>query len=160
MENNNQYYVYKHYNPETSICFYVGIGKGDRVFSGGYHRNKKWKAEVRNGNGFTFDYVKKNISKKEALDIERNLISKIGLENLCNIVGESGNSTAFKKGQIPWNKGLMNAQANATKKVEYNGVVFDSVQDLTKFLGIGTTTFYRRIKKGVLNIKYIGWSTQ
>ena len=35
----NNYYVYTHNNIITGECFYVGIGKNDRVFDGGSKRN-------------------------------------------------------------------------------------------------------------------------
>src|SRR6478736_2035873 len=109
--NKDVYYVYRHLHPDTEEIFYIGIGKGNRIFAGGEHRNKSWKKYVLKAQGFKFKFLHENISKREALDIERSLINEIGLENLCNIVGEEGNSTAFKKGLIPWNKGLTGAQA-------------------------------------------------
>jgi hypothetical protein len=149
------YYVYTHNNIKTGKCFYVGIGKNDRVFDGGGKRNQKWKRYVWDNNGFQFQIIVNGITKEKALEIERNCILKLGLENLCNIVGEEGNSTAFKKGLIPWNKGLKNAQAPSSKKVIYNGDLFDSVNKLIEHLQIGTTTFYRRLKKGQIQIEYV-----
>lgn len=155
MENNNIYYVYKHLNPTTKEVFYIGIGKGHRVFDGGSKRNNKWKQYVYDAGGFLFEFVVKNISKKEALLIERNLILEYGLENLTNIVGEQGNSTAFKKGQTPWNKGLKGVQAPCNKKVLYNNKEFDCVKDLRNYLKISNTHFYRLKKQGKLNVVYI-----
>lgn len=151
----NNYYVYTHNNISTGKCFYVGIGKNDRVFDGGSKRNKKWKKYVWENNGFQFQIIVNGISKEKALEIERICIVNLGLENLCNIVGEEGNSTAFKKGLIPWNKGLTNAQAPSSKKVRYNGSEYNSVNDLVAYLQIGTTTFYRRLKKGTIEIQYV-----
>lgn len=151
----NNYYVYTHNNIFTGLCFYVGIGKNDRVFDGGSKRNKKWKQYVWENNGFQFQIVVNGISKEKALNIERKCIVKLGLENLCNIVGEEGNSTAFKKGLIPWNKGLKNSQSTSIKKVSFNGNNFDSVNLLISHLQIGKSTFYRRLKKGVIKIKYV-----
>ncbi len=151
----NNYYVYTHNNIITGECFYVGIGKNDRVFDGGSKRNRKWRKYVWDNNGFQFQIIVNGISKEKALEIERSCIVSLGLENLCNIVGEEGNSTAFKKGLVPWNKGLKNAQAPSSKKVQFNGVLFDSVNALISHLEIGTTTFYRRLKKGVIEIQYV-----
>ena len=155
MINESIYYVYAHISPINKKVFYIGIGSKHRVIEGGRLRNKKWQEQVYNDGGFLFEYLHKNISKKEALKLEQNYILKYGLENLTNIVGESGNSTAFKKGGTPWNKGKFNAQACATKKIIYNFKEYESVQDLIKYLKIGNTTFYRRIKKGTLNIQYV-----
>jgi hypothetical protein len=151
----NIYYVYAHISPVTKCVFYIGIGSKHRVIEGGRLRNKKWQEQVYKDGGFLFEFLHKDISKKEALRLEQQYILKYGLSNLTNIVGESGNSTAFKKGGTPWNKGLLNSQACATKKVVYDGMAFDSIQDLVGYLKIGTTTFYRKIKKGTLKIKYV-----
>ena len=151
----NIYYVYAHISPITKNIFYIGIGSKHRVIEGGRHRNKKWQEKVYNDGGFLFEFLHKNISKKEALELERQYILKYGLNNLTNIVGENGNSTAFKKGGIPWNKGLKDAQSCAYKSILYNDIKFDSVKLLVKYLNIGNTTFYRRIKKGTLKVKYV-----
>lgn len=151
----NNYYVYSHNNIETGKCFYIGIGKGDRVFDGGSKRNRDWRKYVWDNNGYKFQILVNGISKEKALYIERLCINKIGLENLCNIVGEGGNSTAFKKGQVAWNKGLKNAQAVSSKKVMYENKIFESVQDLRNYLKISQTTYYRRISKGTLSVQYV-----
>jgi len=103
----NIYYVYAHINPITKKVFYIGIGCKHRVIEGGRLRNRKWQEEVYNAGGFLFEFFHTNITKPEALKLERQYIIKYGIENLTNIVAEQGNSTAFKKGQTPWNKGLI-----------------------------------------------------
>ena len=150
-----EHYVYKHLNPKNKEVFYIGVGKGHRVVDGGRHRNKSWQEYVYNNGGFCFEIVKKNLFKEDALILERELIKDYGLENLTNIVGEQGNSSAFKKGQTPWNKGLKNAQAPSHKKVVVNGVKYDSVKLAKKALGISNTTFYRRLNKKQINVIYI-----
>ncbi len=149
----NKYYLYIHINPITKKIFYVGVGQKDRIIDGGSKRNKAWKNEVYNAGGFLIEFIKKGISKSEALLLEKKLIKEIGLENLTNIVGEDGNSTAFKKGQIPWNKGLTGVQSCAFKKVIAKGIQYNSVNECIKKLGIGHTTFYRWHKKGL--VKYV-----
>jgi hypothetical protein len=155
-----KYYVYAHLNPITSEIFYIGIGKNDRVLDGGSKRNKSWKDYVYRNKGFTFKFLHNNLTKEESLILERKYIREIGLENLTNIVGEEGNSTAFKKGQIPWNKGLTNCQNFATKKVEYDNVIYNSINDCIKSLGIGKTTFYRYVKKNKVKYVYKDYSNQ
>jgi len=151
----NQYYVYKHINPKTLKVFYIGIGCKHRVIEGGRLRNKKWQREVYEAGGFLFEFVVKDVSKEEALREERRLINEYGLDNLANIVGEEGNSTAFKKGLTPWNKGLTGAQACVYKPLICEGIQYDSVDECIASLKIGRTTFYRRIKKGDLKIEYV-----
>lgn len=153
MMKKNNYYVYRHFSPKDFSVFYVGIGKNDRVFDGGSKRNRSWRKKVWDEGGFLFDIVEKDITKELALEIERELIIGYGIENLCNVVGEGGNSTAFKKGQTPWNKGLKGAQATSTKKVLIDGVTYSSVNDAIKNIGIGKTTFYRWVKKG--KVQYV-----
>ena len=145
MENN--YYVYSHINPLTKKVFYIGIGKNDRIIDAGAKRNKAWKKEVYSSGGFLFEFLHTGVSKSESLELERFYIKKIGLINLTNIVGEEGNSTAFKKGSTPWNKGLTGAQSCAYKKVIVDGITYDSVAECTKLLNIGKSTFYRWVKK-------------
>lgn len=139
----------------TKEVFYVGIGKGDRVIDGGSKRNKSWKKYVYKNNGFIFDFVITGISKKEALEIERKLIIEFGIDNLTNIVGEDGNSTAFKKGQTPWNKGLLGAQSCKYTPIEINNIRYESVKDARETLGISQTHFYRLINQGKLKVKYL-----
>lgn len=148
-----KYYVYAHITPIENKVFYIGIGKNDRVIDAGSKRNKAWKKVVYENNGFLFKFLHENLTKEESLVLERKYIKEIGLENLTNIVGEEGNSTAFKKGLIPWNKGLKNCQEVFTKKVEHLGIVYDSVNECIEKLNIGKTTFYRWVKKN--KIKYV-----
>jgi hypothetical protein len=149
----NKYYLYTHVNPITKKVFYVGVGQKDRIIDGGSKRNRAWKAEVYSAGGFLIEFIKKGISKSEALMLERKLIKEIGLENLTNIVGEDGNSSAFKKGQTPWNKGLTGVQSSAFKRVFVNGILYNSVEECVKKIGIGKTTFYRWVKKD--KVKYV-----
>lgn len=151
MENN--YYVYAHLIPKNKKIFYIGIGKNDRVIDAGSKRNKDWKKVVYENKGFLFIFLHENLTKEISLEYERKYIREIGLENLTNIVGEEGNSTAFKKGLIPWNKGLKNCQDITTKKVEHLGIIYNSVYECINELNIGKTTFYRWVKKN--KIKYV-----
>lgn len=148
MEN---YYVYSHNKLSDGKCFYIGVGKNDRVFDGGSKRNKFWKQVVKSEQGFSYNILVNNIDKKKALSIEQSFISQIGIDELANIMGSGkGNSGSFTKGRKTWNKGLKNCQPYAVKKVRYNNIVFESVNEAIKSLNIGKTTFYRWVKKGVL----------
>lgn len=151
MEKN--YYVYAHLTPIENKIFYIGIGKNDRVIDGGSKRNIFWKKVVYNNKGFVFKFLDQNLTKEECLILEKKYIKDIGLDNLTNVVGEEGNSTAFKKGLTPWNKGLVNCQDYYVKKVEHNNITYNSVSDCIYSLKIGKTTFYRWVKKN--KIKYV-----
>lgn len=148
-----KYYVYAHLTPIENKIFYIGIGKNDRVIDAGARRNKSWKKVVYENNGFLFKFLHKNLTKEESLILERKYINEIGLENLTNIVGEEGNSTAFKKGLIPWNKGLSYPQDNHNKKVIHNNIQYNSVIECIKTLKIGKSTFYRWVEKN--KIEYV-----
>jgi len=148
----DEYYVYTHNKLCDGKCFYIGVGKNDRVFDGGSKRNRFWKEVVKGEQGFSYNILVNNITKKTALSIEQSFISQIGISDLTNIMGDgNGNSGSFIKGYTTWNKGLKNCQPYAVKKVRHNNIVFDSVNDAIKSLKIGKTTFYRWIKRGVLS---------
>lgn len=149
------YYVYCHNSNIDGKCFYIGVGRKDRVFSQCEHRNKNWKRKVWLEGGFSFRILVSGLPKKKALEIERSFIKQIGLENLTNIVGEFGNSTAFKKGLIPWNKGLTGAQACVYKPLVYEGIKFESVKQLREYLKISNTHFYRKVNQGKIIFKFI-----
>ena len=72
-----EYYVYIHLNPKTNEIFYIGKGKGNRK-SSKVGRNEKWKKYVSNlTEQFKILILKENLSDKEALELERKVISKI-----------------------------------------------------------------------------------
>ena len=72
-----EHYVYIHLNPKTNEIFYVGKGKGHRK-SSKTGRNKKWTEYVlKLGGQFKILVLKDNLSEKEALGLERKIISKI-----------------------------------------------------------------------------------
>ncbi len=148
------YYVYSHNQLSNGKCFYIGIGKNDRAYSGASKRNKFWKAVVENEQGFSYNILVNNIDKKKALFLEQSFISQIGIENLTNIMGDGiGNSGSFTKGNVAWNVGLKNCQRYFVRRVEHKGVEYNSVDEAIKQIGIGKTTFYRWVKKGT--VKYI-----
>lgn len=150
----NNYYVYTHNKLSDGSCFYIGIGKNARVYDGGAKRNKFWQSVVSNEQGFSYNILINGITKSKALKIEQDFISQIGINNLSNIMGDGqGNSGSFVKGMATWNKGLKNCQTYAVKKVECNGVTYESVNEAISDLSIGKTTFYRWVKKG--KIKYV-----
>ena len=150
----NNYYVYSHNKLSDGSCFYIGIGKNARVYDGGSKRNKFWQNVVSNEQGFSYRILVNNISRSKALELEQDFLRQIGIDNLANIMGDGiGNSGSFIKGQKPWNKGLSNCQNYAVKKVECEGIIYESVDSAIKSLSIGKTTFYRWVKKG--KIKYV-----
>ena len=78
----NNYYVYIH-KTKDGIPFYVGKGKGKRAWSNA--RNTNWKEFVNQIGEYDIELPHTNLSEEKALDIEKELIAKIGLDKLTNI---------------------------------------------------------------------------
>jgi hypothetical protein len=81
----NNYYVYLH-KTKDGIPFYVGKGKGKRAYS--TNRNADWLRFVDSIGEYDVEIPYNNLSEDKALEIEKNLIAKIGLDNLTNILAE------------------------------------------------------------------------
>jgi hypothetical protein len=90
------YYVYKHIRLKDGSIFYIGKGKGLR-FESEKGRNEYWNRIVRKDGGFTAEIVKENLTNEEACDLEKKLISEIGLNSLSNIA-EGGTGGDTRKG--------------------------------------------------------------
>ena len=76
MENENKYYVYIHTYPGTDEPFYVGKGHGNRAYV--TNRSKWWKNIVNKYNGFDVKFIYENLSDDEALNLEKEIIAKLG----------------------------------------------------------------------------------
>lgn len=68
-----KYYVYIHKTADTHEVFYVGKGCGDRAYSS-HHRSDKWKTVVKNHGGFIAEILANNMSNKDALSLEEDII--------------------------------------------------------------------------------------
>lgn len=84
------FYVYVHKKLTTDEIFYVGKGKRYRCTS--YHNRTKHWVNTALKHGIKIELYKYNLTSLEACEIEKKLISEIGLENLTNISlgGEAG----------------------------------------------------------------------
>ena len=127
----NCYYVYIYYNPTTNLPFYVGKGKGDRLYS---HLRETIETT---DNMKKFNYINKlrknnlvpvivkfreNISENDAYNLEEELILKFGrkgfesygvLTNIC-----LGSRPPIIKGEAHHNygKGFLTKHTDETKK--------------------------------------------
>ena len=136
--------VYKHLKKDTNEVFYVGEGNLTRPFTM-TSRNQHWH-NVVNKYGYDIEIVKGGLSKEEALQLEYEMITEIGLDNLSNIVednryghknhteetkrkiGEANkgkkhteeskqNMSKGQKGKKVWNKGLKGVQKSSKRKI-------------------------------------------
>lgn len=83
MENDKRFYVYFHRRKDTNEVFYIGKGTGQRLKRS--REYKGWKSIASSAGGFIYEIYKDNLSNKEALELESELIkSKIGEWPLVN----------------------------------------------------------------------------
>ena len=86
MEERKEHYLYRHIRLDTNKVFYIGIGIKDRAKQKGNRRNKYWKAVV-DTTDYEVQILKSNMTKDEACELEKIIISYYGLENLTNLSG-------------------------------------------------------------------------
>ena len=87
------YYIYIHFRKDNLQPFYVGKGKGRRVFSK-QGRSEYWKRIV-NKYGYFPQIMENNLTEEKAFEREKFYIQVLGRDNLCNMTdggdGTSGN---------------------------------------------------------------------
>ena len=81
----NNYYVYIHKTKDGNP-FYIGKGKGKRAYS--IARNNHWKEFVSRIGQYNIEIPYTNLTEEKALQLEKELIAQIGLDNLTNILAE------------------------------------------------------------------------
>ena len=95
MENNS--YVYQHINKTTGEIFYIGIGTKNkngklRAYSRS-NRNRIWHNYIKKHGDFIVEFIKTNITRSEACEIETKLIKEYG-----RIIDGSGRLTNISFG--------------------------------------------------------------
>lgn len=76
------FYVYLHKRKTDGTVFYIGKGSGSRAFYKN-SRNRHWNF-VAKKNGYTVEIYATGLQEWYAFELERDLISYYGKENLCN----------------------------------------------------------------------------
>lgn len=90
-------YVYSHIRKDNNKCFYIGKGTGKRAWST-YKRNNYWN-NIVNKCDYYVKILIDGISETKALELERDFISQIGLENLTNV--QEGGQGGFSHTHTP-----------------------------------------------------------
>ena len=89
------FYVYQHLKADTGEIFYVGKGMGRRAHDS-YHRSKYWK-NIVDKHGVIVEFLKKNITEPESLELEIATIEKYrqqGLE-IINMTDGGDGTTGY-----------------------------------------------------------------
>jgi hypothetical protein len=114
-----EYYVYKHVRLKDDSIFYIGKGKGDRLDCS-KNRNKYWNNIVKKDGGFTSKIVKDNLTEEEAFDLEKKMISEIGIDNLTNMTdGGEGTNTRKYYSEEQYTEYLKKKSIAATGKTSW-----------------------------------------
>ena len=89
-EESREFYVYKHIRKDNNTCFYVGKGKGRRIYKP--KRNKHYN-RIRKKYGCYVIKIKENLTEKEAFALEREII-----EDYVFVFGYGINIKGYYKG--------------------------------------------------------------
>jgi hypothetical protein len=93
------HYVYVHTNPKNSSdVWWVGSGAGYRAWNFSAGRNEEYLSKVKEFGMPNVEIVYENLTKEDALDLEKYLTEKIGIESLCiiNVATNVSKATRLK----------------------------------------------------------------
>ena len=94
---NTNFYVYEHIRKDTGAILYVGKGHDNRAYHP-YKRNAYWKNVVNKANGFTVNFIAKNIDEELSLlcEMERiDQLKKLGIK-LTNATNGGEGITGYR----------------------------------------------------------------
>ena len=99
--NDNDYYVYAHLDPNTKEIFYIGKGSGYRVIER-VGSSTPWIKRVLGQKGFLFKIIKFGLTEQKALDLEESIINEMLDKDKNSLVNNRPNCMvkALKGGQI------------------------------------------------------------
>ncbi len=117
--NNNRFYVYVHRRKTDNSIFYVGKGTGYRYKR--TDRNIHWQ-NVVNKHGYYYEFVLKNLTESQAMDLEIELIKFYSRQNLCNMTDGGEGMSGYVKSQS-----AKDAVANAHRGVKRHKSVGEKI---------------------------------
>lgn len=91
----SDFYVYLHRRATDGSVFYVGKGTGNRAWQT-FGRNLHWK-HISKKHGYFIEIAQDGMQQWWALELEMQLISLYGKNNLCNMTDGGDGSTGYKK---------------------------------------------------------------
>jgi len=89
------HYVYTHQRADKGSVFYVGKGQGSRAWHISRRSNKHWHSTAKK-HGVIVKIIKDGMTECCALTLEKIIISRIGLANLCNLTLGGEGSTGYR----------------------------------------------------------------
>ena len=135
----NQYLVYTHRRKDNDNVFYIGCSKNENRPEDTVRRSDGWK-EIHSSFGCNVEVVKRNLSKENALELEKFMIEET--ENLSNKVYNGWKS---------WNSGISltdkhkeNLSDNSGKAKQVlnidSGLVYKNIREAAKLNNINYST--------------------
>ena len=140
------FYVYVHARKDTGSIFYVGKGRNGRAWYK-HGRNEYWNRVVKK-HGFTVTIIRDGMTERDALDLEIDMISRIGRDNLCNLTDGGEGLSGYSPTEETREKMRVNSTGRrhsmearskmgvSLKRKVYcsNGMIFEGVSDAVKWL--------------------------
>jgi hypothetical protein len=114
------FYIYEHIRPDTNAVFYVGKGKGNRLFDLN-NRNKYWRHIVSKAGSFEAKKVIENTDEELILLVEQERIDqlkRVGIK-LCNLTnGGEGTSGRVLSAESRVKIGVRHSQESYDRALE------------------------------------------
>ena len=168
------FYVYKWFNVETNVIFYVGKGCNKR-YKEKSHRNKLFREYIKN-NQCSSEIIKTFETEKDAFEYERNIITELKSKGQCfcnldnggiggvNFVwapemreNKSKNNpmkSSLQRKRMSENNPMKNPEIKKkviekiSKKPIINGTKFESVIDASIYFNVNKATIWNWCKRG------------
>jgi hypothetical protein len=154
------FYVYEHIRPDTNQVFYVGKGSKNRAYNK-FRNNPFWKNVVNKVGDFEVKFVATNLDEELALLVEQERIDQLKKLSykLTNLTNGGGGAAGLKHTEKA-KKGMSDnccmkkpevvakisgSNSLLAKTVEFEGVIYKTMIDLAKHIGITPNALRGRI---------------